>query len=712
MRPMKLTAAAALCAALLAAPAVSSPVFAQNAVTQNAVTQDAVTQDADPFLWLEGVDDPKALAWAEGENRKAAEALEKDPRYVPMLAEARAIFTAKDRIPTPQFRAGGIDNLWQDAQHPHGLWRHATEASYRSAAPAWDTLIDMDALAKAEGRRWFFKGAVCLKPAETTCLVRLSDGGGDAVELREFDTRAKAFTPGGFRFPEGKQYVQWLDRDRLAVAREWTPGEVTTSGYPYVVKIVSRDGQAREVFRGQKSDMSASSSVLRGPGARVDGVLITRNITFYEREFSLLGDDGLIRVPLPRKAEEEAYVDGQLVFSLQEAWGGFRPGALIAYDLVALKADPASARPRLVFQPGPRQAVQQVSATDGKLVVVLLEDVKGAVDVYDFQDGRWSARRLPLPQDANINLVDTAGSDDELFVTVEGFLTPTSLWLADAAAGTAVQVKALPARFDASTHVVEQFWATSSDGEKIPYFVVRPKAAKLDGSLPTLMYGYGGFQVAKPPIYMPEAGKLWMERGGAYVIANIRGGGEFGPAWHQSVLREKRQLAFDDFAAVARDLAARKITSPRRLGIYGRSNGGVLTTVSMTQHPELWNAVVVESPLIDMLRYHKLSAGASWMGEYGNPDVPEDRAFIARYSGYQALRPGVKYPRAYITTNTRDDRVHPGHARKFAARLQQLGVPYLYYEQTFGGHANDADPELNAKRWARHYVYLAQQLMD
>jgi len=685
--------AAAFSAALLAAPAV------------------AQTPD-DPFLWLEGVDDPKALAWAEAENVKTAGVLEKDPRYGAMLAEARAIFTAKDRIPTPSFRAGGIDNLWQDAEHPHGLWRHASEASYRTAAPAWETLIDVDALAKAEGKRWFFKGAICLKPAETTCLVRLSNGGGDAVELREFDTRTKAFVPNGFRFAEGKQYVQWLDRDTLVVGREWTPGEVTESGYPYVLKIVSRDGTAREIFRGQKADVWAQPSVLYGAGGRVDGVVVIRGLSFFESEFSLAGEKGLARIALPKKAQEEAYVDGQVVFSLQEAWGGFQPGALIAYDLAALKADPAAAKAQLVFQPGPRQAVQQVSATDGKLVVTLLEDVKGAVDVYDFAGGRWSAKRLPLPKDANINLVDTAGSDDELFVTVESFLEPTSLWLADAASGQARSVKTLPARFDATTHVVEQFWATSSDGTKIPYFVVRPKAAKLDGSLPTLMYGYGGFEVAKPPIYMPEAGKLWMERGGAYVIANIRGGGEFGPTWHQSVLREKRQLAFDDFAAVARDLAARKVTSARRLGIYGRSNGGVLTTVSMTQHPELWNAVVVESPLIDMLRYHKLSAGASWVGEYGNPDVAEDRAFIARYSGYQNLKAGAQYPLAYITTNTRDDRVHPGHARKFAARLQQLGVPYLYYEQTFGGHANDADPELNARRWARHYVYLAQRLMD
>ncbi|HEY8615273.1 prolyl oligopeptidase family serine peptidase [Phenylobacterium sp.] len=675
-----------------------------------AVSVPALAQDADPYIWLEEVDAPRAMQWVEAENARTADRLERDPRYKTFLDEARAIFTATDRIPVPHFRAGGVDNLWQDAAHPNGVWRHATLASYRSATPAWETILDVDALAKAEGKRWFYKGAACLKPAETTCLVRLSNGGGDAVEVREFDTRTKRFLDGGFRFPEGKQYVEWLDPQSLIVGREWTPGELTQSGYPMVLKIVSRSGQAKEVFRGQKSDVWAQPIVLRGEGGRTEGVVVQRGLTFYESEYSLLTDKGLVRIPLPRKAQQQDYVDGQVVFTLQEAWGGFQPGALIAYDLAALKA--GTAKPQLIFQPGPRQAIQQVAATDGRLAVVLLDDVKGAVDVWDHVGGRWTAKRMPLPRDANITLVDASPKDDQLFVNVEGFLIPNALWLADGASGAAARVKALPPRFKPDTHLVEQFWATSSDGAKIPYFVVRPKAAKLDGSIPTLMYGYGGFEVAKPPIYMPEAGKLWMERGGAYVIANIRGGGEFGPAWHQAVLREKRQLAFDDFAAVARDLTARKITSPRRLGIYGRSNGGVLTSVSMTQHPELWNAVVIESPLIDMLRYHKLSAGASWVGEYGDPDVPEDRAFIARYSGYQNLKAGVRYPEAYITTNTRDDRVHPGHARKYAARLKELGAPYLYYEQTFGGHANDADPELNARRWARHYVYLAQKLMD
>jgi prolyl oligopeptidase len=399
------------------------------------------------------------------------------------------------------------------------------------------------------------------------------------------------------------------------------------------------------------------------------------------------------------------------VFTLKEAWRNFQAGAVISFDLAELKRDAATAKPQLVFQPGAHDAVQEVAATRDRLVVVLLQDVKGAVDAYDHKAGVWLPRRLKLPADANITLVDAASDDNQLFVTVEGFLDPTSLWLAEAD-GVVARVKQLPAMFDAGKDVVEQHWATSTDGTKIPYFLVRPKAMKPDGSTPTIMYGYGGFELAKPPVYLPEMGKIWLERGGAYVIANIRGGGEFGPAWHEAVLRETRQLAFDDFAAVAKDLIATKVTSPRRLGIYGRSNGGILMTVSMTQHPELWNAIVVESPLIDMLRYNHLSAGASWMAEYGDPDIPTDRAFIARYSAYQNLKAGVKYPEPYITTNTRDDRVHPGHPRKFAAKLEAMGIPYLYYEQTFGGHANDADPELNARRWARHYVYLAQKLMD
>ena len=685
--------------------------FALALVPAAAARAEASGPATDPFQWLEDVASARSMAWVQGQNAKSAGRLEGDSRYAIFHDEAHAILTAQDRIPKPLFRAAGIDNFWQDGVHVHGVWRHTTVASYRTASPQWETLLDLDALSKAEGRNWIWKGAACLRPAQTLCLIGLSNGGSDAVETREFDTTSRKFVDGGFHFAEGKQDDKWIDRDTVVATREWTPGEVTTSGYGYVVKMVPRGGEPREVFRGQKTDVGARAEVLTGEGGHADGVIITREVTFYAREFRLMTDKGLALLPLPPKAEYSAYADGQVVFTLKQPWRSFGAGAVISFDLAELKRDPTGARPQLVFQPGPHDAVQEVDSTRDRLVVALLSDVKGAIDTYDHKAGVWLPRRLKLPTDANINVADTSSADNQLFATVEGFLDPTSLWLADAD-GAVAKVKQLPARFDASKDAVEQHWATSTDGTKIPYFLVRPKAMRPDGSTPTIMYGYGGFEVAKPPVYLPEMGKIWLERGGAYVIANIRGGGEFGPAWHDAVLREKRQLAFDDFAAVARDLEAKKITSPRRLGINGRSNGGVLVSVSMTQHPELWNAVVIESPLIDMLRYNHLSAGASWVAEYGDPDVPADRAFIAKYSAYQNLKAGVKYPEPYITTNTRDDRVHPGHPRKFAAKLEAMGVPYLYYEQTFGGHANDADPELNSGRWARHYVYLAQKLMD
>ncbi|MFN3521543.1 MAG: prolyl oligopeptidase family serine peptidase [Phenylobacterium sp.] len=687
------------------APALAAALFALSLPAPSAA-QDA----ADPFQWLEEVDGARAMAWVEGQNARTAARLEADPRYGEFLAEARAIFTAEDRIPAPSFRAGGVDNLWQDTAHPHGVWRHTSLSDFRSESPEWRELIDLDALSKADGRNWFFKGASCLRPDEAICLVRLSDGGGDAVEVREFDTRSRSFTPGGFVFPAGKQSQAWLDADHVVAGREWTPGEVTESGYAYVLKVVGRDGSSREVFRGDRTDVAVDPIVLRGERG-VDALMVRRGVTFFENEFLLVGDGGLTRVRLPRRAEYQAYVDGQVIFSLQAAWGGFPAGALISYDLGDVLRDAARAKAQQVFAPGPRQAIQGAAETRNRLVVSLLEDVKGAVQVFAHDADGWRSTRLALPTDSNITIQDASADDDRVFLYVEGFLTPTTLWLADAARGSADAVKALPSRFNAAQHEVQQFWATSSDGTSIPYFLVRRKGVSDDGSTPTIMYGYGGFEVSKPPIYLPEMGRLWLERGGAYVIANIRGGGEFGPGWHQAALREHRQFAFDDFAAVARDLFARKVTSTRRLGIYGRSNGGVLTSVSITQHPDLWNAAVIESPLIDMLRYHKLSAGASWVGEYGDPDTA-DRDFIAAYSAYQKLGPGMKLPEAYITTNTRDDRVHPGHARKFAAKLEALGYPYLYYENTFGGHANDADPELNARRWARHYVYLAQKLMD
>jgi prolyl oligopeptidase len=669
----------------------------------------------DPFAWLEDIHSPRALDWVKTENAKTAQRLETDPRYDTFRRQALTIFTSKDRIPFPGFLGHEVDNVWQDDAHVKGLWRRTTPASYRLTQPKWETLIDLDALSKAEGKNWIWKGATCLPPADRLCLVHLSNGGGDATEIREYDTVAKAFVPGGFHFDTGKQDATWLDADTLLVSRDWGPGTLTQSGYPFIVKKLRRGqslDQAVELFRGKPSDVRVSPRVLRDPDGKVALVLIGHNVGFFQTDYRVLGADGATtRLDLPKKVELHGYLAGRIILGINEDWSAndhhpaFKAGSLVAFD-------PRTGDAQLIVQPTSTQTIDAARVTKGRLLVQLLDNVNGALEVYAPGEAGWTHKRLTLPAGSALTIRAADSGSDRAYVASESFLEPTALWAVDAAAGTVVKVKQLAPQFDGARDLVEQHFAVSADGTRVHYFLVRPKAMKLDGSMPVQMFGYGGFQLSEIPSYRPELGKLWLERGQAYVLTNIRGGGEFGPAWHEAALREHRQRAFDDFAAVAKDLIARKVTSARRLGIYGRSNGGVLTTVSITQHPELFNAAVIESPLIDMLRYNHLSAGASWMAEYGDPDVPADRAFIAQYSAYTRLRPGVKYPEVYITTNTEDDRVHPGHPRKFAAELQALGDPYLYYENTFGGHANDADPELNARRWARHYVYLSQKLVD
>ena len=428
------------------------------------------------------------------------------------------------------------------------------------------------------------------------------------------------------------------------------------------------------------------------------------------------------RLRLPERVNVHGVMGQHLILTLDEDWTRdgrtVEGGALVAADLVGVRSVPGPGdipsrdREGVIFAPGDRQSIDSVRVMSDSILAVVSDNVVGTLKRFDPGAGGWRVTDIAVPANIAVGLGDSSKARGQVFLSTQGFLTPPTLSLADVPAATITELRSAPAKFDASTHVVEQFEARSSDGTMIPYFVTRPRDMAMDGSAPTILFGYGGFQVSFPPAYKPEMGKLWLENGGVFVQANIRGGGEFGPSWHQSVLNENRQLAFDDFAAVAADLHRRGITSPRRTGIYGRSNGGVLTSVTMTQHPELINAAVIESPLIDMLRYHELPAGASLIGEYGDPRIPEEAAWIARYSAYQNLRPGADYPRVYITTNTRDDRVHPGHARKFAARLTDMGYDHLYYEETSGGHSNDADPVANARRWARHYVYLSQQLMD
>ncbi|MBI1683499.1 prolyl oligopeptidase family serine peptidase [Caulobacter hibisci] len=674
----------------------------------------------DPYLWMEEIEGQRALDWAKAQNDRSLPILQNDPRYAGLHASALAIVNAKDRIPGVSFIADAdLRNYWQDADHVRGVWRRTSLVSYRTAEPVWETILDLDALAKAEGKNWVWKGADCLAPESRYCLVSLSNGGKDAVVVREYDTVAKTFVEGGFTLPEGKHRIDWLDKDTLIVATDWTPGEVTTSGYPYVVKLVKR-GQplaaAKEIYRGAKDDggYGVSPFALRDHDGVVQAVFVLRPLDTFNAETHLVVGDKTVKLPFPLKSSIQALVKGQLVFSVEQDWAeqGLKTGDLAAFDLAALKADATKAKATLILHPTARESVQGVTATRDRLVVALFENVKGAAYAYDFKGGAWGRTKLALPANSTVSLGSASDKDDRLFVSVTGYLTPTTYWLADAATGKLDQVKAAPAKFDASTHVVEQFEATSKDGTKIPYFLVRPKGIKYDGSTPTLLYAYGGFQASMTPGYSATTGKLWLERGGAYVVANIRGGGEFGPSWHEQGLKANRQRVYDDFFAVSEDLIARKITSPRRLGVMGGSNGGLLMGVALTQRPELYNAIVIQVPLFDMVRYSQIGAGSSWMGEYGDPQIPSDLAVIEKYSPYQNLKAGQKYPEVFIETSTKDDRVHPAHARKAAAKLEALGYPVLYYENVDGGHAASANLAETARRVSLEYTYLTRKLMD
>jgi prolyl oligopeptidase len=679
----------------------------------------APTPDApadDPFVWLEDWTGPRAMQWVEAENKATVATLQGDPRYAGYYRDALAIASAKDRIAMPMLIHGRIYNFWRDADHPQGVWRYTSEADYASASPNWTTVLDLDALSRAEGKKWVWKGATILDPEERIALLALSDGGEDAVRLREFDLVDGRFVPGGFDIPNAKQDAVWLDKDSLLLSRDWGADSLTKSGYPFVVKTLKRGQKlddAQEVFRGAASDQLMSMPILLSDGQGNRAAFLFRGVTFFGNETWLLTAQGTKRLALPTKSHLQGMVDGQVLIQTSEEWtsGGVTvpAGALASVALKALQ-DGGVLTPEILFAPTPRQSIDGVVATKNRVVLSLNDNVRGRVRVYARGATGWTAQPVDLPDNATISTVAASDKNDKIYLSVAGFLAPTTLWAMDAADPRPVQVKAMPARFDAAGLVVEQFEARSSDGTKIPYFIVHKKGMTPDGSTPTIMTAYGGFEVPMTPSYAAITGKLWLERGNSFVLANIRGGGEFGPAWHEAGLKTKRQIIYDDFAAVAQDIFARKLSSPRKFGIYGGSNGGLLMGVAFNQHPDLWNGVVIQVPLLDMIRYEQIAAGASWVDEYGSVSVPEEKAFLEKISPYANIRKGVAYPTPYIWTTTKDDRVGPQHARKFAARLKDYGLPYLFYEDTAGGHSGDADIEEVARLQAMQMVYFSQRL--
>jgi len=684
----------------------------------------AQPRENDPFLWLEDVSSPRAMSWVETHNKRATDVLETDPRYQRFYAQALEIAQAKDRIPTGSFIGGQVYNFWQDNDHVRGIWRRTSTDSYASGKPQWETVLDLDALAASEKANWVWKGAQCARPLERRCLINLSDGGEDAVTIREFDLATRSFVKGGFVLPKGKQRVDWENENTLLVSREWKAGDLGRTGYPFIAKRLQRGkplSSAVEVYRGSPKDggYGVTPYVVRDAKGRSLS-LVDRPIDTFHSQTYVLTPKGARRLAIPSKANVADLVEGRVIIQSQEAWSPvgtgkhFPAGSLLSVNLAQLKANPARLNPTLIYKPASREALQGATAAKDMLLVSVLDNVRGRTLVYrPGPKDSWTRSALELPDNSTLAITDTSRTDNQAILAVTSFLTPPSLWLADAATGKAREIMQQPPKFDASNLVAEQREAVSTDGTKIPYFLVHRRDIKLDGNNPTLLYAYGGFEVSQTPSYSATTGKLWLENGGVYAVANIRGGGEFGPAWHEAGLSTKRQIIYDDFASVAKDLIATKVTSPRRLGIRGGSNGGLLMGVEFTQHPDLWNAVIIDVPLLDMIRISKIAAGASWEGEYGSvDDDPAVRAFWEKTSPYQNLRTNVRYPTPFIFTTTKDDRVGPQHARKFAARMEEMGLPFYYYENTEGGHAAGANLRQTARTNALEMTYLTRKLMD
>ncbi|WP_325065283.1 prolyl oligopeptidase family serine peptidase [Qipengyuania gaetbuli] len=690
------------------------------AAPNSLAAQDGVPgPDEDPYIWLEEARSDRALDWVRSENDRTLAHMEADPRFEQLKNEALAIYDSEDRIPFVSIRPDGLYNFWQDKANPKGLLRRTTLESYQSNDIAWETVLDVDALAAAEGKEWVYKGSTCLPPEQRMCMIALSDGGKDATIMREFDTATKQFIDGGFVLDsESQGSVQWLDKDTLLVSRDFGEGTLTDSEYPFTTRIWKRGTDvtdAPEIFRGESSDVWSGAGLLRDNKGVVHARTAFRGVSFHESINYVWHEGEWLELDMPKKANLAGIIDGQLLYSTDVDWevGGqtFPADALVSVDLEEWKRDPNGAKKTLVWAPAERQTKQGISSTANSAFITILDNVVGKVLKFDFEGGKWVSTEVALPDNATVGVAAASDESDQIMFSVTDFLSPTTLYYTDGSGDPAV-LKTSPAYFDAMGMEVEQHEATSKDGTKIPYFIVKPKGMTLDGSTATLLTGYGGFQVPRLPSYLGTTGKLWVEKGGAYVLANMRGGGEFGPMWHQSAIRENKQRTWDDFIAVAEDLVKRGFTTPDHLGIQGGSQGGLLVGTAFTQRPDLFDAAIVQIPLFDMLRYHLIGRGASWIGEYGDPRIPEQRAWIEGYSPYQKIVEGVDYPSPFLWASTADDRTHPAHARKGAAKLKELGQDYWYFEDMTGGHSGGVDNEQRAKLQALQMVYLMQRLMD
>jgi prolyl oligopeptidase len=680
-------------------------------------------KDADSWLWLEQVDGINALAWVNGQNVRTAQELKSKPEFESLYQSALATLNSASRIPSITQRGKWLYNLWRDEKHPRGIYRRTTVEEFRKPEPNWEMILDIDALSRKENKQWVFQEMDCLSPEYRNCLVFLAPGGTDASEMREFDMSSKTFVPNGFFLPVTKASASWIDADTLFVGADLGKGTMTESGYPRIVKIWKRGtplAEAKTIYEGAAKSVSSYGYRIKTDQGNID--LVNESNTTWSDLYYQWTDGKLQKLNLQESAVIEGGFFGKLVISLKEDWTTgqqtFAAGSVIVADPSKLRGGNGTIE--LLVAPSRTEIVESVVTTKSGILIETIENVRGRLYRYDREGNQWKRRSILFPDHGAIEISSVDDDSGNFFVRFESFTTPPTLYYVDAVDLKPEKMKAQQATFDGTKFEVNQFWTTSKDGTKVPYFTVMKKGTPLHGKNPTHIFSYGGFRNSLTPSYSGSYeqlygayGKLWLERGGVFVLANIRGGGEFGPAWHQAALRENRHKSFEDFESIARDLVARKITSAKHIGIEGRSNGGLLVLALMTRDPKLYGAIICGSPLVDMLRYHKLLAGASWMAEYGDPDVPADRSFIEKYSPYQLLQKGRKYPPVFFYASTRDDRVHPGHARKAVAKMIELGYDEtLYYENVEGGHGASSTNEQLAYRLALAYTHLWQHLRE
>ena len=675
----------------------------------------------DPHLWLEGIEDQEALEWVTVRNAKTTQDVTQNEDFETLQADLKAIYDSKDRIPYISLQGEHYYNFWRDNDHPRGVWRRTTLESYKTDAPTWETILDLDALSEQEGENWVWHGATCLYPAETMCMLALSRGGADADVKREFNVETQSFVDNGFYLPEAKSDVSWVDQNTLLISTDFGEGSLTDSGYPKITKKWTRGtaiDKAETLYEGQQEDVWIGS--FHDPHPGYERTFVYQGLTFYSNNLFLQTQKGLVKIDKQESANASIWKD-TLLLELREDWTvdglTYKAGSLLSAPLK--KWLRGKKKLTVLFEPDESSSLSRFSTTKDFLVMTILRDVKTEIEVLAQRRNRWYMSEAFLPPrnggQIRITPVDGYGSND-YWMTYRDYITPNTLSIGtmepEDSQPALVRLKQLPAFFDASNLEVTQHFATSKDGTKVPYFQVSQKDLELNGENPTILYGYGGFEVSLLPSYSASVGTAWLSKGGVYVVANIRGGGEYGPRWHQAALKEKRHRAYEDFAAVGEDLVGRNVTKPSKLGIQGGSNGGLLMGNMYTLYPDHWGAIVCQVPLLDMKRYTKLLAGASWAGEYGNPDVPEEWSYIKTFSPYHNFNANDEHPPMLITTSTRDDRVHPGHARKMTALLESADKDVLYYENMEGGHGGSANNEQAAFMNALAYTFFWKTLMS